>query len=557
MHDAREGNGFRAVVNQARQTSIWRRGKNLPDGWYWAGPPMGRDQALDVAADAYAEPDHGSEPAGTDLTIGGLVAEQVLARPEAVAVIDGDRRVTYRQLWTRVQELRSRLTDLGVRPDAAVGVCMQRGVDLLAALLAVMDSGAAYVPFDGKYPSARSEFMASDAGVTCVIVDPANGPQLATIGVPLLEVDGSPEGRDTAAVSPEPGGRATSLAYLMYTSGTSGKPKAVQVSQANLVAFLQAMRQFLPTNAADRVLFATRIAFDISALEMFFPLVYGGTCVIAPETRFVNVVALAKLIAEHRPTLLQATPASWRLLLNAGVQVSESQTALCGGDALGSELAERLSRLPGRAFNIYGPTEATVWATAYRIRDAQVDLGRALGHARVYVLDEDLAPVGLGEEGEIYLGGPAVARGYRGLARLTCAKFLPDPFAATPGARMFATGDLVRTTAAGMDFLGRKDSQVKIHGNRVELREIEAVACEVPGVREARAALSSLQQNRLLLYVLGSLDASETPLVMQRLRDRLPPAYVPAEVHVVQGELPLNDNGKVDLARLEQARPPS
>ncbi len=495
-----------------------------PDGWLSAvGAHLNRTEPVSTVVERFA-------------TAAGRT-------PDALAVVAGDVELTYRELAGRVRRLRSGLAALGVRPGDTVGVCVDRSADLVALLLGILAAGAAYVPLDGRHPERRLHVMADDAGVSCVVSTSDHRRLWLGRTFPVVTPD------DLLAVttpSLPPAVSPDGLAYLMFTSGSTGRPKAVEVTHANLAHFLDAVLALLPPQAPRRVLFSTRLSFDIAGLELFLPLTTGGACLVTPDTWLLRARRLAALITELRPTLVQATPVGWRLLLDRGLRLSADQTALCGGDVLPEPLAARLAALPAPVFNMYGPTEATIWATAWSVTDGPVRIGTPLGHATVHVLDDTLTPVRPGTEGELYIGGPAVAAGYRGRPELTADRFVPDPWA--PGSPMYATGDIVRVTDGGLEFLRRKDTQVKINGHRVELGEIETVAARVDGVRAAVAVVAPTERPELRLYV-EAADPDVCAVVDTVLRETLPAAMVPSRIDVVAA-LPVTANGKVDRLAL-------
>lgn len=326
----------------------------------------------------------------------------------------------------------------------------------------------------------------------------------------------------------------------------------MEITHRNLTAFLAAIGEFLPREAVAKVLFSTRLSFDIAGLEIYFPLVNAGTCVISPESELLNARSLARLVNSVKPSLIQATPVGWRLLLDAGAQLASTQLALCGGEALPPSLAKRLASLPARFFNMYGPTEASVWSTAWPVQSGTPAIGTPLAHARVYMLDDYFGSVAVGSEGEAYIAGPAVARGYRGNPRLTAERFLPDPWSALPGGRMYATGDIVRVVNAELEWLRRSDDQVKINGHRIELMEIESVAAEVPGVLGAAAVVTGGSDSpAITLYIaVGDSAPDMKGLVAARLAEALPPVMIPRHIRMAQ-ELPLSVNGKIDRLSLK------
>ncbi|WBB53736.1 amino acid adenylation domain-containing protein [Verrucosispora sp. WMMD573] len=474
---------------------------------------------------------------------------QVRQGPDRVAIRESDHQLTYGELGERVARVASALHDQGVREGDHVGVCLGRGSDLLAVLLGIWSVGAAYVPMDSKNPATRLAFMAVDVRLRCVVAGPGTGRALAEVTVPV--VDGATLLAAAPRIDTGGVGRPGDIAYIIYTSGSTGQPKGVAVTHRNLASFIDATAELLPAAAHQRVLFSTPLSFDIAGLEIFLPLTRGGTCVVAPQTWLMNSRSLAELISSAQPSLVQATPTGWRLLLDAGVRITAGQTLLCGGEDLPRALAAELAGLPAVAYNMYGPTEATIWSTAWRIDGDEVCIGGPMRHATVHVLDDDLNPT---DEGELYIGGPAVAEGYYNRRELTARHFLPDPWSPVPGARMYATGDIVRRRGADLVWLHRRDSQVKLHGVRIELGEIEAVAVEVPGVS---AAVALIHDDALHLFVAASVIAGAVPVsaedvvrrVVGALRDRLPASMHPREVRVLDA-LPLSANGKVDRGSL-------
>lgn len=526
--------------------SIWPAELALPTGWQRAGAAVPRAQALDATAAAWsAEPAVTAEPASDD-TADRRFFELAGRQPSSIAAIQGADVVSYAQLADRVRQVRSGLSAIGVRPDDVVGVCIGRSVDLLAVLLGVLSCGAAYVPLDAKYPAARLAFMARDVGLRCIVSDSSSADALADVDCPVTSIDElrAAERRDI----PDTVSSSSGLAYVMYTSGSTGLPKGVEVTNANLTSFLDAMSELIPAAAAARVLFSTPLSFDIAGLEVYWPLTTGGSCLVAPSTWLLNARSLAKLINHSEPTLLQATPVGWRLLLEAGARPARDQVVLCGGESLPASLAARLAALPGPAINVYGPTEATIWATSWPIVGDHLRIGRAMSHARAHVLDEQL---GAAEEGELYLGGPAVARGYRHQLRLTAERFLPDPWSPEPGQRMYATGDVVRLVDGQLEWLRRSDSQVKFNGHRLELGEIEAIASKHEGIRAAVALIGNGSAGSTLSLYLETSDPEEEvrTRVGRLLRQHLPSAVVPTEIQVMP-VLPLTTNGKVDRIAL-------
>jgi len=485
------------------------------------------------------------------------VEAQAARAPDAVAVVAGEVRLTYGELDRGANRLARRLRALGVGPESVVAIRMERTAALPVAVLAVLKAGGAYLPLDPAHPRARAEFMLRDAGAAVLLTDEAlrDGVDAGAARVLVLDADGGFAG-DEANGALDAAAGAESLAYVIYTSGSTGTPKGVQVPRGALDRFLRAVQRTPGMGRDDVVLALTTLAFDISLLELLLPLTVGARVVVAPREVAANGERLAEVLREHGATVMQATPSGWRLLLEAGWRGSPTLTALCGGEALPWALAERLLPRVGALWNLYGPTEATVWCAAHRVqarRGATVPLGAALDGVRLHLLDGTMRPVPPGVCGELYVGGRFVARGYAGAAALTAARFVPDLFAAEPGARLFRTGDGARRLADGtLEFLGRIDQQVKVSGYRIEPGEIEAVLAAHP---EVRAAVVTVRddphgERRLVGYAAAANGRVPTAGELRRfLKARLPDYMVPA-VYVPVDAVPLTPSGKVDRRAL-------
>ncbi|GAA5051242.1 amino acid adenylation domain-containing protein [Thermocatellispora tengchongensis] len=476
-------------------------------------------------------------------------------RPDAVAVSGPEGGLTYAELLERVDRLSATLRRLGVRPGAHIGLCLRRNPGMVVALLAVWAAGGAYVPLDPAFPAERLRLMREDAAADLVLTQPGVDRRLLD-GVPrvltILE-DGTVPGADPAAEPPATGVSPAALAYLIYTSGSTGRPKGVAVPHGAVGNLIESFASLLGPAEQDRWLAVTTLSFDISVLELLLPLACGAQVVIAPTSTVADGTALRELAIGA--TIMQATPQTWRLLLEAGGVPETITTRLCGGEALPRDLADALLADGARLWNVYGPTETTVWSSAGLVAPAPapVDLGEPIGRTRLYVLDADGDPVPAGKTGELHIGGAGLARGYHGLPAMTADRFRPDPFAGVPGARMYATGDLVRADSEGrLEYLGRGDQQVKIQGHRIELGEIEAVLRAAAGVRQAAVGVHPGADGlpRLIAYVVPADDATVIwPMLRARLRARLPGYMIPAGL-VVLDRLPLTPNGKLDRAAL-------
>ncbi|GAA1012996.1 hypothetical protein Aple_015980 [Acrocarpospora pleiomorpha] len=467
--------------------------------------------------------------------------------PDAVAVSGPGGDLTYAELHRRVSALAGVLRGRGVRPEVPVGLCLERTTGMLVAMLAVWAAGGAYVPLDPAFPEDRLRLMRQDAGIRLVLTQPGVDERLVA-GVP--EVLTISEG-GLAAKDAEPGlWPHGDLAYLMYTSGSTGRPKGVAVPHRAVTHLIESFADTLKPAPGDVWLAVTTLSFDISVLELLLPLACGARVVIAADT--ADGKALRELAIAQGVTIMQATPAGWRVLLESGGVPEQIATRLCGGEALPRDLADALLADGVRLWNVYGPTETTVWSAAGLVAPAPapVTLGDPVGDTGLYVLAEDGSPA---EEGELHIGGAGVARGYRGLPRMTAARFLPDPFSPRRGTRMYATGDLVRRTAAGLEYLGRADQQVKVRGFRIELGEIETALRSGVEIRQAAAAVHPGPDGtlRLVAYVVPQEadPGALWPVLRERLRRTLPEYMVPAHLVVLEA-LPLTPNGKLDRAAL-------
>ncbi|MFG2630368.1 amino acid adenylation domain-containing protein [Streptomyces sp. NPDC048473] len=481
-----------------------------------------------------------------DTLVWELVRRQADARPDAVAVRHAGTELTYRALVERVDVLAARLTAAGAGRGRTVGVLLPRDQDLPVALLAVQAAGAAYVPLDPAYPQDRLAYMAEDAGLHLLLTHSTSGVGLAA--VPRLVVDTFEQ--PPALPSPGPAG-PFDAAYVIYTSGSTGRPKGVRVPHRALTNFLWSMAREPGFGPGDTLLALTTVCFDISGLELYLPLVTGGTVEVLAAEDARDGLRLREALERARPTVIQATPATWSMLLAAGWQGDPALKVLCGGEALPADLAEALLAGNGQVWNLYGPTETTIWSAASRLTPGgRVTLGAPIANTVLHVLDSARRPVPTAVAGELYIGGDGVADGYLGRPELTAERFLPDPFAARAEARMYRTGDLVRRLADGtIEYLGRLDSQVKVRGYRVEPEEIEATLRRLDGVREAVVVArgqAAGSHTLLACYVLQ--DGAAEP-DRERLAAWLPDHMVPDALVRVTG-FPRTLNGKTDRTTL-------
>jgi amino acid adenylation domain-containing protein len=499
-----------------------------------------------------------AQPSQTDGREGmhGAFEAQAARTPDAVALVFDGRPTTYAELDAHANRVAHHLRALGVGPDTLVGLCTERTPRTIAALLGILKAGGAYVPLDPAYPADRLAYMLADSGATVLVSETALLPGLRTDGVRVVDLD-----RDDALIAARP---STSpgvpvdterLAYIIYTSGSTGRPKGAMVRHGGVANFLRAMVTAPGFTADDVVLAVTTLSFDISVLELLLPLSIGARAVLAGREVAGDPALLSALIASSGATALQATPTSWRMLLDAG-WTPPPVLMMTGGEPLPRDLGERLMANGARLWNLYGPTETTVWSSVLQVEPGgtgPVRIGGPIPAATNYVLSPEGEPVPLGVFGELYIGGAGVGRGYMGRPGLTAATYLPDPFSRAPGARMYRTGDRVRWRPdATLEISGRLDTQVKLRGFRIELGEIESALREHEGVLEACCSVREDVPGdpRLVAYVLPAGEAAPAVAELRaRLHVRLPEYMVPG-AFVVMDEFPLTPSGKIDRRAL-------
>jgi amino acid adenylation domain-containing protein len=521
----------------------------------------------DTAAPYPAEPIHAQFERQADATPDACA---LIFPAAAGAAQDGaqDERLSYRELDRRATRLARHLRASGVRPDTLVGLCLERSCEMLVAQLAILKAGAAYVPLDPSFPVERLKYMVADAGLELVVTrselvglfDGLAAPRpvrFARLDEEAAAIDAQDAARFDSGVD------AGARMYVIYTSGSTGRPKGVEVEHRSVSNFLASIAREPGFAAGERLLAVTTLSFDIAVLELFVPLVTGGTVILAPKEATADGPALIELCERYRPEVLQATPATWRLLLLSGWRGLAGLRMLSGGEALPRELAEELLPKGRELWNLYGPTETTVWSSAHRVASGEgpVRIGRPIASTRISVLDRARRPAPIGVPGDLWIGGEGLARGYLGRPELTAERFVSDPFSPRPGARMYLTGDRARWHADGtLECLGRIDNQIKLRGYRIELGEIEAVVAEHPSVRQCVAIVREDTPGDQRLTAYCTLDAAAgngTPSALDAdalralCRARLPGYMVPS-AFVALDAFPLTPNAKVDRLALAQ-----
>ena len=488
-----------------------------------------------------------------------LLAAQAAATPDAIALEFGSERLTYATLERRANQVAWRLRRLGVGPDVAVGLLVDRSVEMVVGILAILKAGGAYVPLDPEYPAARLALMLEDTQARVLVTLARLDEQDLGFEGPVVRLDA-----DAAVIAseredvPDTGVVLANVAYVIYTSGSTGRPKGVHVPHQALLNIVVNRHALPDLTSDDRLLAVVSHLFDPAVVELLVPLTVGATIVLAPRDVARDGIALVGLLRSARVTALLGTTSTGRLLIEAGWPGDERLKLSLGGEALGAELAAALLERCGELWNVYGPTEATVFGTGERVRDPHdVTIGRPVANTRILLLDGRQQPVPDGAVGEICIAGLGVARGYGGRPALTAERFLPDP-SGVDGARLYRTGDLARLRADGrLQFLGRLDHQVKLRGHRIEVGEVETALETHPAIRQAVVTLRSDRSGDPQLAAFVVPDGGDAPAAVElreHLRESLPAYMVPAAIVALE-QLPAMANGKVDRNALPDVTP--
>jgi amino acid adenylation domain-containing protein len=445
---------------------------------------------------------------------------------------------------------------------------MERSLEMVIALLGILKAGGAYVPLDPDFPKDRLAFMLEDSGAPVLLTQAHLAANMSDYHGEIICFDSDWEKLAKGdAENPAPISEPENLAYVIYTSGSTGKPKGVQIPHRAFVNFLNSMGKKPGMMSDDTVLSVTTISFDIFGLELFLPLIIGAKVVLVPKETAMDGARLMDLLRKSGASLLQATPATWRLLLEAGWKGERSLKVLCGGEAFPPDLVSPLLEGCKEVWNLYGPTETTVWSTVEQIKskEEQILIGRPIDNTQIYILDSTMQPVPIGVPGELHIGGDGLARGYLNRPELTEEKFIPHPFSDTPGARIYKTGDMAKYLPDGrLECLGRIDHQVKVRGFRIELGEIEAIMSDHPGIKQAVAVVreDNPGDQRIAAYLVCEFgreaDFSSNDLRVS-MKEKLPDYMIPS-FFVTLEAMPLTPNGKVDRKRLpapDKSRPDS
>nr|ALT22083.1 nonribosomal peptide synthetase [Anabaena sp. XPORK15F] len=498
-----------------------------------------------------------------DKCIHQLLEEQAIKTPDAIAVIFENQQLTYQELNQKANQLAHYLQELGVKPETLVGICVERSLEMVIGLLGILKAGGAYVPIDPNYPSERIAYMLSDANVEVLVTQHSLLTSLPEYEKVIVCVDKDQETINKYSnknlvnnIHPE------NLAYIIYTSGSTGKPKGVQIQHQGLVNFLTSMKKQPGLTAKDTFNAVTTICFDIAGLELYLPLIVGAKVVITSREIATDGIRLLQQIKDHKITVMQATPATWQMLLAGGLASEKSEKlslkVLCGGEALTTKLANQLLTNVTELWNLYGPTETTIWSAISQVQQTNnigeegvISIGSPIANTQLYILDKYLQPVPIGVAGELHIGGDGLARGYLNRPELTAEKFIQSPF--NPEEKIYQTGDLARYLPDGnIEYLGRIDNQVKVRGFRIELGEIETVINSYSQVNQGVVVASKdVSGNQKLIAYLLVENGFNLEELRNYIKSELPDYMIPATFMVLES-FPLTPNGKVDRKALPE-----
>ena len=493
---------------------------------------------------------------------------QVGLTPQTVAIWFEGETVTYAELNRRANQLARALEKRGVGRERIVALCLERSLDMMVALLGVMKAGGAYLPIDPALPEERQATMLEDSGAVLVLTQASLLPTLPKLGTPIFDFDA-----ERAALAAESGENLPvrlapeQLVHLIYTSGSTGKPKGVEIQQASLVNLLASVQQCPGLVPEDVFVAVATLSFDIAATELFLPLLTGARLVLLSRDDASDGFRLMKQLEAHDATVFQATPVTWRMLLETPWKGSPKLKMFTTGEAFPRDLGPRLLPKGKELWNLYGPTETTVYSAVSRIVDANapITFDRPVANTQLHIVDPNLQPVPMGVVGELLIGGLGVARGYHNRPELTAEKFIADPFSSEPGARLYKTGDVARLKSEGViEVLGRLDHQVKIRGFRIELGEIEARLAQHPQVKEAVvvAREDTPGRKQLAAYIVTRPEIAvpvDKPIaaVLREYLDAILPDYMVPSFYEVLAALPKTPNGKINRKALPRPSGPS
>ncbi|MDJ0658849.1 MAG: amino acid adenylation domain-containing protein [Crocosphaera sp.] len=484
-----------------------------------------------------------------------LFEKQVEKTPHSIAVEFEQEKLTYAQLNEKADQLAYYLQQMGVKPNDLIAICVERSLEMVVGLLGILKAGGTYIPLDPAYPQERINYILEHSQVEVILTQSKQGNREQVTGnrekYTLIPIDTLPHSSHTTH-TPDSPHTPDNLAYIIYTSGSTGKPKGVQISHQAIVNFLWSMAQQPGINSHDVLLSVTTLSFDIAGLEIFLPLITGATVVLVSRETAIDGIALSQKIDQCNANIMQATPATWQMLIDAEWKGKKDLKVLCGGEALSPTLAKQLLSKSGELWNMYGPTETTVWSMVEKIETAEnITIGRPIHNTKIYILDKQLQPVPVGVTGDLYIGGEGLARGYVNRQDLTEERFIKSPF--DSGKRIYKTGDLARYLPNGkVEYLGRSDYQVKVRGFRIEMGEIESQLNQHSGVKNS-VVVTKKEPSEMSYLVAYYIPKKESNITIESLRDflqtKLPNYMIPSTFFALE-EFPLTPNGKIDRKAL-------
>jgi amino acid adenylation domain-containing protein len=490
-----------------------------------------------------------------------LIAESAEKNPGKIAISFHERKLTYQQVNDTANRIAKVLLQMGVQKGDIIGLALDRIPELIISLLAIQKSGAAYVPLDPEYPKDRVEFMLDDSSAKILLTEKKYAGHYASNTTELLIEDALEQAKGFDATKPGVDVTGADLAYVLYTSGSTGKPKGVQIAHHSLVNLMYSLRKAPGITADDKMLAVATISFDIAGVDIYLPLSVGAEIVLADALTAKDGRALLDIVRAQNVTILQATPYTWRMMLEIGWDEYLPIKVFCGGEAMAKDLAERLLPKSKEVWNMYGPTETCIYSIIKHVTDANdITIGWPVDNTQVYILDEEKNNLTNGEIGEIYIGGAGVAWGYLNRPDLTDERFIKDPFSTVPGAMIYKTGDLAKVKDDGdIVYLGRIDHQVKVRGYRIELGEIEHNLGKQEGIKQAVVIAREDTPGipRLAAYLL--LESGETGIPEKAQLDKweqallaVLPEYMVPDDYVLLAEIPSTPNGKIDRKALQK-----
>lgn len=504
------------------------------------------------------EPDLGLE------SLKELFEKQVQLSPQSPALLYQEECLDYAELNQKANQMAHYLSRLLKKNKEPVLICLPRSVESIISLLAVLKSGNTYVPVARDTPSEKLKEILADCRASLILTLSSLAQQTPAFHESPAQIISLDEHSQHIAKESTANMACScpsnQVVYILYTSGSTGKPKGVQITQSALVHFLWAMQAEIAFTSQDLILAITPFTFDISGLEIYLPLITGGSLVLLSESDRTDTAQIAKNILQFQVTMMQATPALWQMLINSGWSNPSKIKMLCGGEGLSTALASALLATGGTLWNVYGPTETTIWSTAHKVQTIDkthplVPIGKPLANTEVYVLDQDLQPVPVGIPGSLYIAGKSLAKGYLNQPQLTEKYFIPNPFSPHQQDLMYYTGDQVLSLTDGsLVYLGRLDDQIKIRGFRIELGEIESCLLAYPGV--SQAAVVSTQEanpsnNQILAYLVLDRGVSfDKGSLFNYLESKLFRHMLPSQLILMEA-LPLSAHGKIDKKALK------